>query len=329
MTGENPNPDELKRLYDERYAGNYMDKDRYGIWIHEGVGCLSVRQTLSQIPIQPRRILDYGCGQGGWIQLLSMTFPDAKIYGIDISDTAIVKARKRYPEHAFSTFDGARAPFPDESFDLIFSFHVLEHVHDIEGSIRDISRITQKGGYACIIFPCGNKNSLEEKAVCLMERGKVPSCDGRTVHFYEVPDGHLRRMTSEETISLFAKQGLKIVSECYSGQFFGAVDWLCRSTWPEYINRVFRGRRPIDYAAKVKLDIMRRTLLLLNCIVSRKSLELLGRSSSAEKAAAYMVRSVARMTDRLILILALLEWLCLKRSRNGSVQFLVFQKTAG
>ena len=59
----------LRVLYNNRYAANYMQK-------HHRVELKKVKDTLRQVPIHVKSILDYGCGQGGWTELLSIIFPD-------------------------------------------------------------------------------------------------------------------------------------------------------------------------------------------------------------------------------------------------------------
>ena len=202
-----PSKESLKQHYDARYAGDYMDGDAYSTWAHEGLAQYRVRQTLEQVGNVPRRILDYGCGQGKWTPLLRSMYPDAEIVGIDISEAAIVKASQKFPVARFLVFDGEQTALDDSSFDLIFSFHVLEHVLDVAASIKDISRLLCPGGYACIIFPCGNKNSFEDRLVNEMQDGRRVSATGEPVFFFEVDDGHMRRMPSEQTIALFKQQG--------------------------------------------------------------------------------------------------------------------------
>lgn len=51
------------------------------------------------------------------------------------------------------TKDLYRYPFGDETFDCVVSGSVLEHVKDIYGWVREIKRITKKGGIICIIAP--------------------------------------------------------------------------------------------------------------------------------------------------------------------------------
>lgn len=314
-----------KQLYDDRYAGDYMDTDSYGSWSRESLGRLKVAQTLAQVPTTPRRILDYGCGTGGWIGLLGETFAGAELCGIDVSENAVAKAHEKYPRATFAPFDGARAPFPDASFDLVFSYHVLEHVLDIDATIRDIGRLLEPGGSACIIFPCGNAGSLEEQIVRRQDGGIVPSADGRTVWLHEIPFGHLRRMKSAETIALFERSGMKLVCEWYFPIVFGSIDFICRSTGPAYINEIC-GRTPVDLRSKLWLGTVRRSLLLLYKLLQKKSLDTEKKRSFPKQAAVHGVKALANFADDAIVKLARWEWRTRRERRAGSAQYLVFTK---
>lgn len=315
-----------KQLYDDRYDGNYMDTDAYSTWAHEGLAGYRVRQTLVQVHSHPRKILDYGCGQGKWTPLLRDMYPDAEIVGIDISEVAIAKAANKFPENHFFTFDGSRAALDDSSFDLVFSFHVLEHVLDIAASIKDIARLLRPDGYACIIFPCGNKNSFEDRLVNLMQDGRRLSDTGESVFFFEIEDGHVRRMPSEQTIALFKQQGLTIQEEFYSGHFFAALDWLVRGTGPAYINRFFGSCKPINPFAAIRLAAMRRFLLFLNRFLGYKGLNLVKRRPAPKQAVVLVTQKIAALVDRSIMELARWEWNYRCHAKNGSAQYLVFRK---
>ena len=194
--------------------------------------------------------------------MLRSMYPDAEIVGIDISEAAIVKASQKFPVARFLVFDGEQMVLDDSSFDLIFSFHVLEHVLDVAASIKDISRLLCPVRYALIIFPCGNKNSFEDRLVNEMQDGRRVSATGEPVFFFEVDDGHMRRMPSEQTIALFKQQGVEIQTEFYSGQLFAALA-LIRGTGPAYINRLFGSCAPVNRVSAIKLATMRRVSLLL------------------------------------------------------------------
>jgi len=318
----------FKQLYDNRYAGDYMDADAYSTWAHEGLADYRVRQTLSQVDNRPRRILDYGCGQGKWTPLLRDMYPDAEIVGIDISEVAIAKAAEKFPEDQFLLFDGERAALEDSCFDLIFSFHVLEHVLNVAASIKDIARLLRPGGRACIIFPCGNQGSFEDRLVNLMQDGRRLSDTGELVFFFEVADGHMRRLRSEKTIELFDQQGLTIQTEFYSGRFFAGLDWLVRGTGPAYINRFFGSCKPVSHVAAVKLAATRRFLMFLHRFLGYKRLDITKPRPMLKQVGVSVIQKTADFLDHSIVRLARWEWNARRYSKQGSAQYLVFGKAA-
>jgi ubiquinone/menaquinone biosynthesis C-methylase UbiE len=328
MLSEVPSSEKLKQFYDEKYKRGYMGQDRYGYWSHSGAQLLRILETLQHVAIYPSRILDYGCGQSAWIDILSTCFPQAKLYGIDISDIAINKAMLHFPQWNFSVFDGTKIPFSNSFFDFIYSYHVLEHVTNVEASITDICRVVKKGGYVCIIFPCGNQGSFEERIMKLMEDGIQITSEGRKVHFYETAIGHLRRMSSYETIKLFEENGLVLKKEFYSDQFFGWIDWLVRGHDSNTINRMLNNSKAVNGAAKLKLFTIRTVLLILNWIVSKKSINLSIKRNLTRSIVAFLAKAFGIITDRLVSSLAICEWRLFKHCRSGSAQFLVFQKTS-
>lgn len=315
-------------LYDERYAGDYMDSDAYSVWGHGDLRSRQVMETLKLAGIRPRTLLDYGCGVGGWIGFLSSTYPDAQIAGVDISSVAIEKARKRFPNLRFETFGGAATPFANEEFDLVFSYHVLEHVDDIEASAAEIARVLRYGGYAVIIFPCGNVGSFLDRTMGRLKDARVPAPDGRSVLFFEVADGHVRRMTSRDTVAIFEACRLQAVAQLFSGHFFGTVDWLCRGTGPAYINKVFAGRPATGRIAKLRLEATRRTLLAIHRLIGKNSLDLTRRRNPLKQVAVYVVKWFATLTERTLSQLSALEWRLRKHDERGTAQYLVFRKDA-
>ena len=270
----------------------------------------------------------YGCGQGKWTPLLRDVFPNAEIAGVDISEVAIAKASRKSPQSQFLALEGDQAPLEDSSFNLIFSFHVLEHALDIAAPVKDIGRLLRTDGYACIIFPCGNKHSFEDRLVNLMQNGRVHSADGEFVFFYEIDDGHMRRILSEKTIALFEQQGLAIQAEYYSGQFFASLDWLARGTGPAYINPIFGSCEPVNQFAAIKLAAMRRFLLFLYRFLAYKRLDLTKQRPALKQIAVLVTQKISSLVDRSIMELARWEWNYRRHAKNGSVQYLVLKKVA-
>lgn len=327
MLEQTENPSATSKLYDQRYAGDYMDTDMYTVWGHGDLKSQQVSDTLKLVQIRPRSILDYGCGVGSWLGLLSRTFPDAHMHGVDISRTAIEKAKHKFPEHHLESFNGLKAPFPDAQFDLVFSYHVLEHVDNIDASVEDIARMLRPGGYVVIIFPCGNEGSFLEHVMRLVSNSRLPAADGRTVLFFEIPDGHVRRMTSRDTVTVFEKNGLKSIAQLFSGHLFGTVDWLCRGTGPAYINRVFSGRPAIGRLARVRLELTRRLFLAIHRLMLRKSLDLTKKRNPLKQLAVFVVKQIAESVDSILDLLTSLEWRFFKHRKHGTAQYLVFRKS--
>lgn len=314
----------IKEFYDKRYEGKYLDNPK-------GLELYKVKCVLNEIPINSRHILDYGCGKGRWTDLLLYTFPNAKIHGIYISTNAIEHTRKNFPQHNFLAFDGEVAPFENDTFDLIFSYHVFEHVYDIKKTIADISRLLKKDGYLCIIFPCSNENSFEQRIVSLVQEGQEKSNDERKRFFYEDP-GHYGRMKSEEVIKSFAHYNIGIYKEFYANQFWGAVDWIGKSG-KVLIREIFNNGRGINLLAGLKLSFFRWVFYILTifCMVSSFGVMkyIKSKRSMINKMALVILlplKVTAILLWQIIELFSFLEWYFFKRQKNGSMQYLIFKK---
>lgn len=317
---------DARTLYDQRYANNYMDTDAYSTWGHGDLRTRQVMETLRAVKLHPSSVLDYGCGVGAWLGVLARAFPGAQFHGVDISEVAIGKARQRSPDCRFESFDGLTVPFADGQFDLVFSYHVLEHVVDVERSVQDIARVLVSGGHAVIIFPCGNAGSFLDRLMDLVHESRLPAEQDREVLFFETADGHVRRMSSTDTVALFARNGLELVAQYFSGQFFGTIDWLSRGTGPAYINRVFRGRPAKSLPAQLRLEVTRRLLLGLHKLIRKKSLDISRKRNPVKQAAVLLTRRLAVGADRALELLTTREWDRQKHDPAGTAQFLVFRK---
>lgn len=316
----------LEQKYDDRYAGDYMDSDDYSAWARSDLRTRQVVEILGSIPVPSKKLLDYGCGVGGWMPILKKVFPQAEIHGVEISGTALEKAQEKFPEFHFHHLEEYIAPLPDESFDLVFSYHVLEHVDDIGFSVKDISRLITKGGYACITFPCGNPGSLLDRSMNLVQGSRQVSQTGEKSYFFEIPDGHVRRITSDETINYFRKCGLEIREQKFSGHFFGTLDWLCRGTGPAYINLVFSGRPAKNHLAHIRLELLRKTLLAIHRLLRFQHKDLSTRRNPAKHLALWWLKKSAMILDKTIVGFSSLEWRLFKKRKSGTAQYLIFEK---
>ncbi|WP_201764633.1 class I SAM-dependent methyltransferase [Salinarchaeum sp. Harcht-Bsk1] len=92
------------------------------------------------------RALELGCGYGrltGWISEHA-----EETIGVDPNGDAIERARTLYPELEFEETLGQDLPFEDDSFDLIVSWNVLQHIPpDAVGEVAsELRRVLAEGG---------------------------------------------------------------------------------------------------------------------------------------------------------------------------------------
>jgi SAM-dependent methyltransferase len=97
------------------------------------------------LPRGPARILDAGCGTGGFLRALRASRPEWTLTGVDLSPVACVLARQRTPVPIVEA-SLARLPFADGAFDAVVCGDVLYHLEDVGEALREIARCLRPGG---------------------------------------------------------------------------------------------------------------------------------------------------------------------------------------
>lgn len=92
------------------------------------------------------RILDIGCGKDA---LLEQQLADCDVIGLDISQTALLKAKKNAPHSAFILADTRHLPIKDASIDKVAMLAVLGGVPRGEEAVTfaEVRRVLKDGGY--------------------------------------------------------------------------------------------------------------------------------------------------------------------------------------
>jgi ubiquinone/menaquinone biosynthesis C-methylase UbiE len=97
-----------------------------------------------------RDLLEIGCGLG--TDLLQFARGGARVTGLDLTVRSVALARNRLDLEdvpgTFLTGDAENLPFPDASFDVVYSFGVLHHTPDTARAVREIRRVLRPGGEA-------------------------------------------------------------------------------------------------------------------------------------------------------------------------------------
>lgn len=97
------------------------------------------------------KILDVGCGVGDTLILLKEL--GWETYGIDIDETAVAVAKKRGVDHVRVGFYQDISTYPDNFFDAIRLYHVIEHLDDPLQCLRLVNKKLKKGGQLIIGTP--------------------------------------------------------------------------------------------------------------------------------------------------------------------------------
>lgn len=97
-------------------------------------------------PANGRRILDVGCHVGIFLEIAAEHGWDA--WGIEPSRWATEQAHRRGLHVINGTL--VDAGFPDNSFDVVTLWDVIEHLSDPRGELQQVARVLRPGGLVCI-----------------------------------------------------------------------------------------------------------------------------------------------------------------------------------
>lgn len=143
-------------------------------------------ERLDYIRIEPRRILDLGCGTGTDFDTLGKRFPAAQRFGADFALPMLERARGargllnrvralgRPPRPALACADAAALPFARASMSLVWSNLMLNWLTDPLPALREMHRVLEVDGM--LMFSTLGPDTLREV------RAALPATQGERVH---------------------------------------------------------------------------------------------------------------------------------------------------
>jgi len=154
FTQNAPKPDEIGRYYESLNYISHSDTKK-GLTarlyhLARQVMLPAKRKTVQNFTGKTTgTLLDYGSGTGYFIRHMAD-------YGWETQGIEIDKGAREYAKewtHLPVDSPETLAALPDNHFDVITLWHVLEHVHDLTGTLSQFNRILKNGGHLVIALP--------------------------------------------------------------------------------------------------------------------------------------------------------------------------------
>ena len=143
-----PPNNEVATYYPKGYYGSGRRFTGIVEWLLDNL--YNYRASYIEKHQKPGKVLDIGCGRGlllhklrqrGWTPM-----------GTELSEEAATYARERLGLPV-TTQMVEEAAFPDNEFDLVILWHVLEHVQSPRAMLREVARILKPGGTLLVAVP--------------------------------------------------------------------------------------------------------------------------------------------------------------------------------
>lgn len=171
----------LVRRRAERAAAGYASVDTLAREISRRMA-----ERLDYIRIEPKRILDLGCGPGADLPGFATRYPNISRIAVDVSPAMLAQARgergllKRIMRFGkpsdpdFVCADAAALPLARGSVSLIWSNLMLQWFHDPLPALKEIHRVLEVGGM--VMFATLGPDTLKEL------RAALPPSDAEHLH---------------------------------------------------------------------------------------------------------------------------------------------------
>lgn len=111
-----------------------------------------IERLLHPAPPVGGRLLEVGTGAGG----IAHYFATVSAYAFDVDAVDVDDRRQVCDGYRFTSVDSTALPFDEDTFDVVVSNHVIEHVGDRKAQLhhlREIARVLTPSGVAYLAVP--------------------------------------------------------------------------------------------------------------------------------------------------------------------------------
>ena len=127
-------------------------------------------QRLQFFQLQPRAILDLGCGTGRGAAALRRRYPRAQVVAVDLAPGMVAAAHRRqrfWRRYHCVRADGGALPFAAQSFDLVFSSLMFQWCDDPGALFTQLQQVLRPGGL--LLFSTFGPDTLQELRAALAQ----------------------------------------------------------------------------------------------------------------------------------------------------------------
>lgn len=136
----------LRKIYTQFFLENHEKLEPFQIRALQRI------KELVPTPTKEDNILEIGSDEHGHVLSYLHDKYSSRVIGINPSFKESYSKNKSNLPFTMLAEDIRKTNFKDESFDLIFSVAVFEHINDFEKALAEIYRLTKKGGYVYAFF---------------------------------------------------------------------------------------------------------------------------------------------------------------------------------
>ena len=98
-----------------------------------------IKFMLENIDPTAKSLMDVGCGNGYWLNLVGESRKDLKLTGCDLYDNVATLKNADYVRGSIY-----KLPFADNAFDVVTCHHTIEHLRELPEAIAELKRVAKK-----------------------------------------------------------------------------------------------------------------------------------------------------------------------------------------
>ncbi|MBA8778846.1 methyltransferase domain-containing protein [Staphylococcus schleiferi subsp. coagulans] len=165
-------------------------KDNYDVWWQKGnetdddmardheVAWYRTISQIDQADIKDKKVLDFGCNQGGLLRLLYDTIPFQQGVGIDLAKVSLEKAKEMAGNRPLQFYLTDTPTDVKQRFHTVLSTSVLYLIEDVYAHAEAIKAVLEPNGvYYATFSDVTNNPSREYMAETINKYGATPSQD--------------------------------------------------------------------------------------------------------------------------------------------------------